>query len=261
MDAAPPVVLLLDDAGTFKAVEGTCLRRQRCRLFKAPFDRLTDAARDHRPSLLLATCRDDADRDRVLSACADRSLSRVPVVLVDLTGAPPRRAARPRTPLRRAPVEVLSARVGRSGEPDFAELDERLNDAIRRLVPELSARKDRLAVTLVARCHGAGMPARLRTKDVSETGLFLRTTRPPASGRKFEVSVRLGPRDAVSGLCEVVREVRHGAAGDWTDGDLIAGVGVRFVDLPDQAREALRRFVATGIRAGRRAPRRAARAH
>jgi len=249
MSAVPPVVLLLDDADTFKAVEGTCLRRDRCRLLKASFDELREVASRSHPALILASCADAPARARATALCAERELSDVPVLLLDFAEAG-RAGARAWSPggSRRAPVEVLSARK-RAGQPDFAELDTRLDAAVTRLVPQLLRRMDRLLVNLSVACNGAGLRSRLRTKDVSPTGLFLKTDRPLTQGSRFGVSMQLDEQQAVTATCEVVRQVREGEA------DLIPGIGVRFVDLEDSGREALRRFVSTRAHGARRVTR------
>lgn len=252
MSAAPPVVLLLDDADTFKAVEGTCLRRDRCRLVKASFEDLPQVASRSRPALVLASCADAEGRDRAIALCAEHALADVPVLLLDFTK--PGASARPTIPgSRRAPVEVLPARRRRSGGPDFEELDARVDDVVTRLVPQLLRRVDRLQISLIVSCKGPGLRSHLHTKDISPSGIFLKTDRPLTPGSRFAVSVRLGPEEEVLGTCEVVRQVRAG------DSDLIPGIGARFIDLEDAGREVLRRFVSTGGHGTRRPPRAAAR--
>jgi len=265
MPAASPLILLLDDAGTFKAVEGTCLRRHRCRLLKAPVDRLAEAARDHHPVLVFASCTDREARERVLAASRAPALSRVPVLLLDLQGAAPRsRAKAPGSKTsrsRRGLVEVVSARVGPSGEPDWSALDGRLDAAILRLIPALRPRGPRLAAQVRVRCRGIAGMSLLHTKDISDTGLFLRTAAVVPAGRTFSVSLHLAPGIAVSGRCEVVRDVRPGSAGREADDDLIEGIGVRFVELADPDRETLRSYLAAGLRTVSRSTGRSARLH
>jgi uncharacterized protein (TIGR02266 family) len=250
MSAAPPVVLLLDDADTFRAVEGTCLRRDRCRLLKASFDEIPEVASKHHPDLILASCSDAAGRERALALCSDRGLADVPVLLLDFAApASPAGGAGKAPRARRAPVEVLPARRRRSGGPDFPELDARLDAVVTKLVPQLLHRVDRLPVNLAVSCRGAGLRSQLHTKDISPSGIFLKTDRPLTPGSRFGVSVKLGAQEEVMGTCEVVRQVRAG------DPDLIPGIGVRFIDLEDSGRELLRRFVSAGARGARRTPR------
>jgi hypothetical protein len=247
MSAAPPVVLLLDDADTFRAVEGTCLRRDRCRLLKASLDDLPSVASRSRPDLVLASCSDAAGRERALAMCSDRALADVPVLLLDFAGEAA--AARPARRTRRAPIEVLPARRRRPGTAGFADLDSRVDAVVTRLLPQLQHRVDRLTVSLSVSCRGAGLRSHLHTKDISPSGIFLKTDRPLTPGSRFGVSMKLGPHEEIAGTCEVVRQVRAG------DSDLIPGFGARFIDLEDAGRELLRRFVSAGARAARRAPR------
>jgi len=265
MSAASPVVLLLDDAGTFKAVEGTCLRRHRCRLVKASVDGLADAAGDHHPAMVFASCSDASARERVLAACRAPALSRVPVLLLDLQG--PATRSRGKAPAargssrRRGSIEVVSARSKRSGEPDWRSLDARLDAAILRIIPALRPRGPRLAAQVRVRCSGIAGMSLLHTKDISDTGLFLRTAAVVPAGKTFSVSLHLAPGIAVSGRCEVVRDVRPGAAGREAEEDLIEGIGVRFVELADPERETLRSYLAAGMRTEKRSTGRSVRLH
>ncbi|HKY31239.1 MAG TPA: PilZ domain-containing protein [Candidatus Polarisedimenticolia bacterium] len=254
MSNVPPVVLLLDDADIFKAVEGTCLRRERCRLIKAAAESLRPVASAERPSLLILSSHDAASKRRVLELRREPPLSEIPAVLLDFAGRG-RVTAAPAPVGGRAPLALVAARKGRSGT-DFSEMDGRLDAAIKTLMPELDRRIDRVAVSVAARCRGAGMAGTLRTKDISTSGLFLKTRRPPAPGQRFDVRLSLGPRRSVSATCEVVRRVLH-AGSKGADGDLIEGIGARFVDLRGEEREALRIFMlsASGQRPRRAAPR------
>src|SRR5574342_23921 len=80
-------VLLVDDERLFKAVEGTCLRREGCRLLKASPSDLPAVALARRPDLILAAAIDDASRELVLQLGSDRSIGSIPILVLDMTPA------------------------------------------------------------------------------------------------------------------------------------------------------------------------------
>jgi hypothetical protein len=263
-------ILLADDERIFKAVEGTCLRRERCRLLKAPSERLLDVALERPPDLILACLSDDASRSALRRICAEGALASVPIVVLDF-GPGARKAKRPPVRLARriAPVEMVSA--------PGSNLDARLDAAIKRTLPVLNRADDRVSVSVPVRCRAEGAAFTVRTKNISPTGLFLKTEKPLARGERFAISFSLpadtdnrgaartgvggfGRRAAdagapisnrISGVCEVVRQVARGPRGEYDD--LIPGMGVRFVKIAPQASSTLQRFARGGAVRSRRA--------
>ncbi len=251
-------VLLFDDDILFKAVEGSCLRRERCRILKTPPSRAVAAARKTHPDLVIASS--VAPLKDLGAVFKDARLRRTPIVVLDF-GLPGRRGgltAMSRTARRDRPgaIEILSVPTDAAGRMDLVSLDTRLDAALEGLLPDVSHRTDRVAVSLAVECRGRGLARTLRTKNNSPTGLFLKTDLRLSLGRKLKIRFRLptpdaGPRripaDAppIAGDCVVVRRVVAGrddpARGH--DRDLIPGVGVRFVDLQAESQTALGRFV------------------
>jgi uncharacterized protein (TIGR02266 family) len=79
------------------------------------------------------------------------------------------------------------------------------------------------------------------TRNVSEGGLFVATDelQPPGSILRFQF--RMLPDPQLHEVLGEVRWVRHFLA---ASDDFPAGMGVRFVDLPDALRETIERFIA-----------------
>ncbi len=254
-------VLLADDEKLFKAVEGSLLRRDACRLLKAAPDAFLARAQVLRPDLLVLSISDEGSRRLLSQICDDPDLSGIPIIAVELKGGRSRQPSAPqRTPARAgkrgSPVEVLSVSSGGSGrarkkvgEEAAEEFEERLDRAIRRHLSITARATDRVTADLTVHCTVRGVSFRARTKDLSPSGLFLRTDRPLGVGESVRVSFALG-REArapgtglyapsVSGECRVVRLVGHRAGGDP---DLIPGAGVVFTRLTEDQRDALRRF-------------------
>ena len=259
-----PTVLLVDDEQVFRAVEGTCLRRERARLVKAVPEKVAEVARSVKPDLIVASYSDASSRRQLRDLCSHPELSSIPILALDLQ--PTRGPRRPGLHLedeREAPLDVLQVKRGTGGAPDLAELDPRLEAALKRRLPWMLRVVNRVPIDLAVRCAGATISGTLRSKDLSATGLFLKTARPPAPGRRFEVSFRLPVREvgapapaagsgrppawvSIAATCEVVRRVLHGerrGSRSEPDRDLIPGMGVRFVELGPRGRAALRRFV------------------
>ena len=260
-----PTVLLVDDEQVFRAVEGTCLRRERARLVKALPEKVAEVARSVKPDLIVASYSDASSRRQLRDLCSHRDLSSIPILALDLQPTRgPRRPGLDTGDDREAPLDVLQVKRGTGGAPDLAELDPRLEAALKRRLPWMLRVVNRVPIDLAVRCAGATIQGTLRSKDLSVTGLFLKTARPPAPGRRFEVSFRLPALEAgaaapaaagsgrppaevsIAATCEVVRRVLHGGrrgSRAEPNRDLIPGMGVRFVELGARGRAALRRFV------------------
>lgn len=233
-------VLLVDDERIFKALEGTCLRRERCRLLKSSHARIPETSLAQRPDLIVLFVADDESLEAVCLLLADGSIASIPVLVLH--------------PARTTPPVVAAERTGEvrrvSCGPDQ---DARVDAAIESLLPVLDRRGDRVTVSVPVRCRVSGRTVTLRTKNVSPSGLFLRSERPLALTGRFEVSFALpdtaGGTAPIAGTCEVVRQV-----GAKDDRDLIPGLGVRFVEMGRAERAALKSFVsARGSRVAARA--------
>jgi len=217
-------VLMVDDAGLFRLLEGSFLRRLGCEIVRAGGGSdLLDKARHSSPDLILL----DADHPRLDGAeCvralkADPELRPTPVLLVTSPEDAVRCSdagadatlARPLVP---GALEVALSTVGRIGTRHGRR------------------RGAWLAVRVALGDDGAA--CRRRAKDISRTGLFLALPGPLPLGTPLTMSMRLAVsgrprRVGVRGI--VVRHVTNDP-----DSHLIPGVGVRFVDL-DPASAAL----------------------
>lgn len=256
-------VLLADDERVFKALEGTCLRREVCRLAKTSPARLVEAATAAPPDLIVLVI----DGDEALRALLDlrgcMALSSIPIIALDVGGAS--RATRAVIDARGGTglVDHLVVRKRRSGGIDLAALDRKLDEAIKRRLPILNRKVDRVVVSVPVRCRGEGFTFTVRTKNISPSGLFLKTERDLSPGDRIRVRFQLpagvGPGKTwpVAATCQVVRRVGSGGA----DLDLIPGIGVRFIDLEKDARTVLRDFIRTGSSPARTAGRATPRSH
>jgi len=257
-------VLVADEERTFKALEGTCLRREVCRLVKATPGRLVETAAADPPDLIIVPLSRRGspaalEMERALAGLGRiRSLAAVPIIALDYSGRSGTAAAEGSgVPGLPGLVERLAMKSGPG-----AALDSRLDEAIQRHLPALRRKIDRVAVSLPVQCRRRGAAFTLHTKNISPTGLFLKTERALAPGERIRVrfalpvtapqgekvrpaATRKTPRRSpVSATCLVVRRV-----GRDDDNDLIPGVGVRFLDLDNDVRGALRHFVRRGAKA------------
>lgn len=85
-------------------------------------------------------------------------------------------------------------------------------------------------------CEGDNVTVYAKIGNLSEGGLFLRTSTPMLKGAKAVVRLRGGEEEEVSAPVRVV----------WTrvvQGPRPPGMGLEFGKLDDQAREALRRII------------------
>jgi DNA-binding response OmpR family regulator len=225
-----PTILIGDEAGLFVALEATPILRAGCRLVPVRSAKeLVARASTVGPDLVLL----DADGmgpglgDSLRRMKADRRLRMVPIVL----------AARDPSPLRR----ILSDTDVIFGKPVGPE---EVGAALKRLLPVPRRISARVPVSVPVVCRFGARRVRLRTKDISVGGLFLKTPRHLECGTKFEAAFSLpDPEDAddprvISAECEVVRRVSP------EEPDLIAGVGAVFVRLARSDAGFLRRFVA-----------------
>ncbi len=132
-------------------------------------------------------------------------------------------------------VEVLAA-----DHLAGSDLEERVN---RRLgIGALAA--SRVAVELTAVVEAEGRRRRLRSRNLSESGILLQTKRTLPVGTAVQLDLELPGEHAHLRLAAEV--VRHALP----EQERIHGMGLRFVDLRDAQRLALRRFVHERLREG-----------
>ena len=114
-----------------------------------------------------------------------------------------------------------------------ADVEERVN---RRLgLGALAA--SRVTVELIATIELEGKRRRLRSRNLSESGVLLRTKNPLPVGAVVPLDLDLpGERTHLRLTAEVMRHA-------LPEQERIHGMGLRFVDLRDAQRQALRRFV------------------
>jgi uncharacterized protein (TIGR02266 family) len=246
-------VLLADDERVFKALEGTCLRREGCHLVKAPPHRLSDAASERSPDLIVLAIDTDTARAAFRRLREESALSTIPIIALDFTtGA----RSRPRKPSRGKRIGAVDLLVmSRTGSPKsrLADMDARLDASIRRHLPVLDRRVDRVHVNVAVKCHDEKTTFTLRTKNISPAGLFLKTSRPLSPGQRLKIRFELPVESApgrmvpIAATCQIVRRV---GASERDNVDLIPGIGVRFVALEAEGQTALDRFVRSGLFSG-----------
>jgi hypothetical protein len=259
-------VLLVDDDILFKAVEGTCLRRERCRLVKTPPDNILEAALSERPDLIVTASTSDASRGELTRLLDAPPLEEIAIIVLEFGGSTLGDEVRAAGRKRPGVFETLTVPTDASGKLDLQAFDGLLDGCIQNSMSWRSRGGDRVPISLPVRCSGEGINVTLRTKNISPSGLFLKTDVSLVPGTMLDVRFTL-PVSVLTGTgleslpnavrpvpvvarCEVVREVGTGPARQ-SDQDLIPGLGVRFVDLGDEGRSALSR-VAGGIRGSRR---------
>ncbi len=239
--ASPPAttVLLTDDTRLFKAAERTALKREKCRLLKAPARELVARARPNPPDMILYAAGKSGALEPLRALCSSRALSDVPVVVVDFSESRNGEASgliEEASGRRGGPVLLVSA-PRRAGRDAGQELAARLNQVLEQHLKMPGRQVQRRAVSWKARCRRKGTAFSASTKDISLTGLFLRTGRTLPRGERIEIHIAGGGIQDLSAVCEVVRRV------DRKDGDLLPGVGLRFVEMADAHRRALQRVL------------------
>ncbi|MFQ5700986.1 MAG: PilZ domain-containing protein [Acidobacteriota bacterium] len=253
-------VLLLDDDILFKAVEGSCLRRERCRLVKAASGDLVRVAGERAADLIVVSSL--VGRELLRRLLVDPAVFTTPIIVIDFGPGEEGASAFVRdveAGAGRGGIDVLVVPVDSRGRLDFHGLDAPFDRVVKRHLKEMDHRPDRITVGVSVRCRGPGVPRTLRTKNISPSGLFLKTDQGFDRGCQFDIRFILpgeataeaspGQRSpkrsrgaTITARCEVVRSVVHDAGAD-SEVDLIAGVGVRFVAMHDEQRAALQRFI------------------
>ena len=218
---------MVDDAGLFRMLEASFLRRLGCEIQRARDS--TDIMRkasDGAPSLILLDAQksglDGAGCVRALKS--DPSLRAIPVLVV-ASGED----------VKACCEAGADATLTRPLEPGALEL------ALSSL--------DRLAHREGLRRSAAGWvrldappgPVRGRLKDISRSGLFVALPEPLPTDQRIGVSLRVPGPDGqrqVRAQGVVVRQVRPDP-----DSHLIAGVGVRFVEIDPRDERYIDRYV------------------
>jgi two-component system cell cycle response regulator DivK len=208
-------VLMVDDAGLFRMLEASFLRRLGCEILRAhDGSDIIRKATDVAPSLiLLDSQRPDLDGPGCVRALkADPSLRAIPVLIVT----------------RREDVKACceagaDVTLTRPLEPGALEL---ALSSLGRLAHREGLRRSVRGWVQVA---GPSGPIRGRLKDISRTGLFLALPEPLPMDQRIGVSLRLPGPDGqrqVRAQGVVVRQVTRDP-----DSHLIPGVGVRFIEI------------------------------
>lgn len=231
MSQKMPRVLMVDDAGLFRLLEASFLRRLGCDIVPvAGWPDLLDKARRDRPDLIVI----DADSPGIDA----------PACLRTLKGDPFLRGTR---------VVVVSA-PGRLGSCFEAGADaalarpfapEALEMALGSLGGVGHRRGPRRSARLMAQIapEPGGARRRCRVKDISRTGLFLALPEPLPLETAVTLSLRLpiqAHHCSIRARGVVVRQVQSDP-----DSHLIAGVGVRFLDMPPETESLIARYVGT----------------
>jgi CheY-like chemotaxis protein len=208
-------VLMVDDAGLFRMLEESFIRRLGCEILRASDGPdLIRKATDNTPNLILF---DSQRRDLDGPACvralkSDPVLRSIPVLVVtnrdDVKGCCDAGADATLTrPLQAGALELALASLGR-------------------VAPRHGRRRSSGGWVHVA---GPDGPRRGRLKDISRTGLFLALAQPLPLEARIEVSLRLRGAQGERPLRAqgvVVRQVVRDP-----ESHLLPGVGVRFVEI------------------------------
>jgi two-component system cell cycle response regulator DivK len=220
-------ILMIDEASLFKTLEASFLRRRACTIVPAGCGRdLVERARVDRPDLILL----DGDRPGLdTPACLrllkeDPALKSIPVVVV----ASLERLA----PCREAGADATIGRPLPPGEAEAAFCD---------LAAIGRRRETRRPAALRVHLEGPTGLLRARVKNISRSGLFLALRDAPPVDARVSFHLRLpgGPgMRSVRARGIVIRSVP-----DDPDSHRIPGAGIRFVDLGDDDRRAIERYV------------------
>lgn len=232
-------ILMVDDADLFRALDATLVRRFQCDIVRArdAGDVLARAG-TLAPDLIVL----DAERpDRGGADCV-RALKNDPAlrdtrVLVLASGGAALDAC------RAAGADAALARPLIAAD---------LEIALGKLGGLAWRRAPRRASRLAARIRSGSVHARGRIKDISRDGLFLAVRCTPAVDAEVRVLFGLPSADGVRSIDTrgvVVRRVE-----DDPESHLIAGVGLRFVDLSGADADWIGDYVGTGIESGENGP-------
>jgi len=208
-------VLMVDDAGLFRVLEASFLRRLGCEIVRAQDGPdLIRKATDSAPSLILLDAQ-KADLDGpgcVRALKSDPALCAIPILVVTTSDG-----------VRGCCEAGADATLARPFESGALEL---ALSSLGRVGHRLDARRSAGGWVRMANPRG---PRRGRLKDISRTGLFLALAEPLPLQESIGVSLRLPGPDGerqVRAQGVVVRQVAPDP-----DSHLIAGVGVHFTEI------------------------------
>ena len=218
---------MVDDAGLFRMLETSFLKRLGCEILRAHDGAdLIKKATDKAPSLILLDAqRPDLDGPGCLRALkSDPALCAIPVLVVttrDDVGS-----------CSDAGADATLARPFGSGALELAL------SSLGRVAHRGRARR---SVSGWVRVAASGGPRRGRLKDISRTGLFVALPDPLPLEARIGVSLRLpgpGGEERVRAQGVVVRQVAPDR-----DSHLIPGVGVRFVEIDEHDESRIDHYV------------------
>jgi len=224
-------ILMVDDADLFRSLAATLFRRFQCEIVRARDTREVLArAGSIAPDLIVL----DADRPGAAGAECVRALKCDPA-------------------LQRTPVLVLASGPA-VDECSAAGADAALarpvsgadlENALGTLGGLCWRRAPRRAARLTARIEAGSLRARGRLKDISRSGLFVSVHPAPEVDAEVRVVLRIPAAAGGRGLAARGRVVRR--VEDDPESHLIAGIGLRFVDLGADDAARIDRFVAMAI--------------
>jgi CheY-like chemotaxis protein len=224
-------VLMIDDAGIFQMLEGSFLRRVGCEIVRVDDGRaVLEKARQSPPDLIVIDSeRPGLDGTECLRALkTDPALQAIPVLVLTLPE---------RVPLCcDAGADATLARPVASGALELALC----------LLGRVSHREEpRRSVRVPVQVASPVGAVRCRVKDISRTGLFLSLAEPLPLHVEVSLSLRL-PSPAglrsVHARGEIVRQVARDP-----ESHLIAGVGVRFVEIDPRTEGLIDHYVKEGV--------------
>lgn len=169
--------------------------------------------------------------------------------LAEMDGLAVCRAMKSDPALRSIPVVIVAAR-DRAGECREAGGDDVLLKpvtqegflgAVRRFVALREREEERIPISLRVGFRALSGDYVAYTRDLSPNGLFLKSRRPFAPGTEVALAIHL---ERGRPPIELKGEVRR-VAGPRPGTPLLAGIGIRFVDVPPETLRLLQEFIAT----------------
>jgi uncharacterized protein (TIGR02266 family) len=228
--AATASILLVEDVRHFVDLLKNYLRRTTCRVLRARNGSEGIAlCRQERPDLVFldAEMRGTSGIEICRVLKADPLLRGIPIVIVT--------SGDRQDECRAAGCDGLIIKP---------VTHEKFLDQVRTFVELLERQEHRIPVSLRVDFKAPTGLYTAFTRDLSPHGTFLKSPRPFAPGTRLRLTIHLPRR---SGTLEVDAEVRRVI--DAVPGShLLAGVGVRFVEIPPAVKGALEDFIAERLR-------------
>jgi uncharacterized protein (TIGR02266 family) len=221
------LILIIDNDRIPQKIEGTSLSRKgnsviSVRTSVDPIDTVVARMHESRPDLVVA----GGEVSTIERLRNDGELKTIPVIY---EGFPSEREA--------------AVRAGADGFIASHATAALVLSEIRRFLPASERASQRLPVGLKVVCRSGREVFIAFTKDISATGLFIKSTRPPEPGTRLFLNFTLpGERKVpLESEAEVVREVAH-----RPEEHHIGGAGARFTSMSPAVRIAIGRFVRGG---------------